>query len=63
MIEVLNLIVKQLITENLTAKEQQSLKAEIVKNSALVDSLRNSPTFDSSFIDAQGSKSQRPSAF
>ena len=58
MLDALNLIVEELVREDLTAEERNSLGAEIVKNSCLVESLRNDSSFDFSFIDIQCGQSQ-----
>ena len=61
MIEALNLIVEELVKDDLSNLEMQSLKAEIAKNSSLVESLRCDSAFDHVFIEADSGRG--PSLF
>ncbi len=56
--EALSLIVEQLVKENLSPQERESLTAEISKNVGLSHSLRDSLLADLSNIELSSGKSQ-----
>ncbi|MCH2191847.1 MAG: hypothetical protein MK188_13060 [Gammaproteobacteria bacterium] len=56
MIDALNLIVEELVKDDLSKLEMQSLKAEIAKNSSLVESLRCDSAFEHVFIETDSGR-------